>query len=48
MRARYNYIAVTKLHLTRSEFYRMHPGLFHDMVQLYINSLPKPKNPDTD
>lgn len=35
MRARYNYIAVTVLHLTRREFYRMKPGLFYDMVQMH-------------
>lgn len=41
MRAQYNYMAVTILHLTRKEFYRMNPGLFDDMVQIHIDSLPK-------
>lgn len=44
MRANYNYIAVTILHLTRHEFYRMNPGLFYDMVQLHRNRLPRKKN----
>ncbi len=48
MRAQYNYVALTKLHLNRNEFYRMHPGLFHDMVQLYMNSLPHHGNEDVD
>ena len=35
MRGRYNYIAVTVLHLSRREFYRMNPGIFFDMVQMH-------------
>ena len=41
MRAHHNYIAVTILHLSRREFYRMSPGLFYDMVQIYNDRLPK-------
>lgn len=44
MRARYNYIATTILHLTRREFYRMNPGLFLDMVQIHNNRLPHKQN----
>ena len=39
MRALFNYVAVSKLHLTRREFYRMNPGLFFDMVQIKNKSL---------
>lgn len=35
MRATHNYIAVTLLHLSRSELYRMNPGLFYDLVQIH-------------
>ena len=38
MRARHNYDAVVILHLTRRELYRMNPGLFYDMVQIYNDS----------
>lgn len=46
MRAQVNYIAVTVLHLTRTELYRMNPGLFFDMVQIHNNRLPKSKDDD--
>lgn len=46
IRAHHNYIAVTILRLSRSEFYRMHPGLFYDMVQCYSDSH-KPKDDNT-
>ena len=43
-----NYIAVTLLHLSRHELYRMHPGLFYDMVQIRNNSIKKQENKDID
>ena len=36
-----NYIAVTVLHLTRTDFYRMNPGLFFDLIQIRNDSMPK-------
>ena len=44
MRARCNYIAVTVLHLTRREFYRMQPGIFFDMVQIHNDRTPAKAN----
>ena len=37
-------MAVTVLHLTRLEFYRMNPGIFFDMVQIFNDNQPKLKN----
>ncbi|MBQ8616383.1 MAG: hypothetical protein IJ418_02605 [Clostridia bacterium] len=48
MRARHNYDAVVYLHLTRSDFYRMNPGLYYDMVQIYLDSIPRRGNEDYD
>lgn len=48
MRAHHNYMAVTILHLSRREFYRMNPGLFYDMVQICADSVRKPEKPDFD
>lgn len=47
MRAEHNYVALTVLHLDRREFYRMHPGLFYDLVQIH-NSIHKKKDDDID
>ena len=41
MRSDLNYIAITVLHLTRIEFYRMNPGIFFDMMQIHRNSMPR-------
>lgn len=41
MRAHHNYMAVTILRLTRREFYRMNPGLFYDMVQIFSSRFKK-------
>jgi len=46
MRAHHNYIAVTILHLTRRELYRMNPGLFYDMVQIHSDRQPKERTDD--
>jgi hypothetical protein len=48
MRADYNYIAVTVLHLSRREFYRMNPGIFFDMVQLNNERYKKKTDPNED
>lgn len=41
MRASHNYWAVTILHLTRREFYRMNPGLFYDMLEIHKQRMSK-------
>ncbi len=41
MRASHNYLAVTILHLTRHEFYRMNPGLFYDMLEIHKRRMSK-------
>lgn len=41
-------MAVTILHLSRHEFYRMNPGLYYDMVQIYSDRLPKKPGEDID
>ena len=47
-RAEFNYIAVTLLHLTRREFYRMAPGLFFDMVQIHKDAHSPKRENDID
>ena len=38
IRSRINYLASAYLHLSRMELYRMNPGIFYDMVQLYTEA----------
>ena len=48
MRASHNYFAITILHLSRREFYRMNPGLFYDMLEIYKQRMSKGANEDFD
>lgn len=48
MRANYNYFALTILHLSRREFYRMNPGLFFDLIQIHSNNMPHKDEADVD
>ncbi len=48
MRAQINYEALVYFNLTRKELYRMNPGLYYDLVQIYNDRNSSKRDPEDE